>query len=326
MKPNPLSELYEQVLLNEAEKHALQNPKSAVAGNLKNDQDIFGEVPKTIKDQGPEKAKLQKGPSYKETTGSTTSAPKASKGSGPKDEPAKSPKMSAGKEMKGTDVDPTDEEDSDKKEKGYSKEDVKPFLKKKEKQSANENIMSAFETLFKKTLMEEVEEDTTPTAEEELPAEEEMEESVEGEDEGAEEELEQEEGDLISDLKDLQDKLASILDKLQSIQDEEEGMEASEGDEDFSDEDYDSEFGDEDEDGEGPMRESLEKPKPLGDKKKVLQNKQNKVGKLTAKRGKAHGGNLKHEPKPKALGDKKKVLQGKSNQVRSSLKKGDFIK
>ena len=74
------------------------------------------------------------------------------------------------------------------------------------------------------------------------------------------------------------------------------------------------------------MKESMDGPKPLGDKKKVLQNKKNKVGKLSAKGGKAHTGNLKSQPSPSALGDKKKQLQSKSNQVRSSLKKGEFIK
>jgi len=35
---------------------------------------------------------------------------------------------------------------------------------------------------------------------------------------------------------------------------------------------------------------------------------------------------MKSQPSPKALGDKKKVLQNKNNKVRSSVTKGDFLK
>jgi hypothetical protein len=55
-------------------------------------------------------------------------------------------------------------------------------------------------------------------------------------------------------------------------------------------------------------------------------NKKNKVGRLTAKGGKANGGSVKNEPKPKALGDKKAALQKGKPEVKSTVKKGDFIK
>lgn len=299
---NPLSDIYEQILLNEAEKSNLQNPSSDEVGNLKSKQDLFGSKPKPV--EGAEKAKLQKGPAYQETTGSA-SAPKASSSSMPKSAPAKEPKVEEGEEMEDTEVDPTKEEKGKEKKKTVTGESF---------------TMSAFETLFKKTLNEEMEEEMAPAAD--MSGDEDLDLDTEDH-EGHEEEMEEEEGDLISDLRELQDKLSSILDKLEDVQSEEE---TEEGDEDYTDDDFEDEFGDEG-DEETSMKESVDKPKPLNSSKgKALMSKKNKIGRLSAKGGKAHGGSLKNEPTPKALGDKKGSLQKGKPEVKSTVKKGDFIK
>lgn len=308
-----LSELYTQVVLNEAEKHQLQNPTSDEVGNLKVKQDLFGTKPKPV--EGAEKAKLDKGPSYKETTGSTS----ASKSSGKpfaKSAPAKSPDVEEGEEMEDTEVS----------SKTDSKEQDKPSKKKQLEQESF--TMSAFEQLFKKTITEEIGQEPEMEQGEGMGAEEGVDNigTEEPVGEAAEEGLEEEEGDLISDLKDLHDRLGEILSKLEGVQEEEEALEGEE--EGYSEDDFDDEFADEgEEDEEGSaMKESLDKPKVLGDKKKALQHKKNKVGKLSAKGGKAHTGNVKTSPSPSNLGDKKKALQSKGNQVRSSVKKGEFFK
>lgn len=305
-----LSDMYDKVLLSEAEKHALQNPSSDEVGKLPK-ENIFDNKPKTV--EGPDKAKLKQGPQYQQTTG-TASAPKASGGSGPKTAPAKSAEGEKGKEMKDTDVDPTDDDDSEPTEK---KEKKKDFTQKES------FTMSAFENLFKKTLMsEEMEEEQVPAVDgagEVSPDTDVDVDSEAPEDEVGEEELEDEEGDLISDLRDLQDRLASILDKLEDVESEEDDLEGDE----YSEEDFDNEFEPEE---EAPMKESL---KALSSSKgKSLQNKNNKVkGTLSsAKKGKAKPGSLKDQPEPKALGDKKKVLQNKSNKVKSNIAKGEFFK
>ena len=318
---NSLSDIYDQVLLREAEKHNLQNPSADEVGSLKVKQDLFGTKPKPV--EGPDKAKLKQGPSYQQTTG-TSSAPKTTNTSIPKSAPAKGASVEKGKEMKDTEVDPTEE-----KEETSEKEDKKQQLKK-------ENFtMNAFETLFKKTIMSEQVEEMAPdvaSPTEDVSSDLETEEAPEEfEDEASEEEMEEEEGDLISDLRELQDKLNSILDKLEDIQSEESEHESEE----YSDEDFDNEFAEEgEEEGEEEggeeesptFKESIDKPKPFNNSKgKGLMNKKNKVGKLTAKGGKAHAGSMKSQPSPKALGDKKKSLQ-KGNQVKSSIKKGEFIK
>jgi hypothetical protein len=299
---NPLEDIYNQILLNEAEKHNLQNPSSDEVGNLKSKQDLFGSKPKPV--EGAEKAKLQKGPAYKETTGSA-SAPKAEKSSMPHSAPAKETKAEEGKEMEDTEVDPTKDEE----EKEEKKEETK-------KESFT---MSAFETLFKKTLTEEIDEVPAP----EMEAEEELDlDTEEAGDEEMEEEME-EEGDLVSDLRDLQDKLSAILAKLEDVAEEESELEDNES---YTEDQFEDEFGEEEEE-EAPMKESMDKPKALNNSKgKGLMNKKNKVGRLTAKGGKANGGSLKNEPKPKALGDKKAALQKGKPEVKSTVKKGDFIK
>lgn len=313
---NSLSDIYERILLSEAEKSQLQNPSSDEVGNLNAKQDLFGNKPKPV--EGPEKAKLQQGPSYKETTGSALHTAKASTGksSFKGSAPAKDTKAEPPTEKKGTDV------GADKKETEEETEE-----KKEKKQKHEESFtMSAFETLFKKTLNEEFDEAGPEASMEEAPAASTEDMGTEEPSEETEEELEEEEGDLISDLKDLQDKLASILSKLEGVQEEEEALENEEG---YSEEEFNEEFSDEEEDEdeeEAPMKESMDKPKPLAPAKgKTLMNKKNKVGKLSAKGGKAHAGSVKAQPNPSALGDKKGKLQ-KGNTVKSHITKGEFFK
>jgi len=312
---NSLSDIYEQILLNEAEKHALQNPSSDEVGNLKIKNDLFGTKPKPV--EGPDKAKLAKGPSYKETTGlSSSKASSDSKSSAPmKSAPTKNPTTEKPKEMKDTDVDPTNEDEKDNK-------------KKKEETKKESFALSSFEALFKKALIEENEEE----AEEESEEGSVKEESLEGEgdfefsgDEETEEIGEEEEGDLLSDLKELQTKLSDILAKLEDSSDEE-GEEESE---DYTEGDFDEEFGETSTEtgDETAMKESVDKPKVLSPAKgKTLMSKKNKIGKVNPKGGKAHTGTVDDAPKPKPLGDKKGTLQKGKPEVRSNIKKGDFIK
>jgi hypothetical protein len=295
---NSLSDLYDQILLNEAEKHALENPSQDEVGKLKTKADFFGSTPKPV--EGPDKATVKQGPSYKETTG-TTSKPKGEKTSMPNSAPAKSPEPKEGKEMKDTKVNPKSEEDEEKDEQKKSKVKEESFA------------MSSFEALFKKTLQEELmpedEFGTTEEASDEDPT---------SEDEPEEEE----EADLVSDLRDLQDKLASILAKLEDVAEDDEEEES----EDYSEEDFDSEFGEEDETEEA-VKESMDRPKALNNSKgKGLMNKKNKVGKINPKGGKAHAGKVTNSPSPKALGDKKGTLQKGKPEVKSSVKKGDLFK
>lgn len=302
---NALASIYEKMLLSESEKSELQNPTNDEVGSLKAKQELFGSKPKAV--EGPDKAKVKQGPSYEQTTGSA-SAPKAEKSSSMKNAaPAKDAEPEEAKEVKDTEVDPKKEEDE--------KEE-----KEEKKEQKNEGItLSAFEALFKKTLTEELGEPSTEENYEEEPSTEESEVSHEAE-ESNEEEL-AEEGDLVSDLKDLHQRLADILAKLEDATEEGE-LESEPESEEYSDEDFEEEFGEEE-----AVKEAVEKPKPLADSKgKTLQSKQNKIGSLKPKGGKAHTGKVKEEPEPKALGDKKSSLQKGSPEVSSSVKKGDFIK
>lgn len=305
-----LSDIYEQILLNEAEKSSLQNPSQDEIGNLKTKQELFGSKPKAV--EGPDKAKVKQGPKYEETTG-TASKPDTSNSSMPNSAPAKETKPESGKEMKDTDVDPTDEETD------------KPKNKMKQNVKEEGYTMSAFETLFKKTLNEEVEDEATEPETEEANLEEASEDMGEEDMEAGEEDLEEQESDLISDLRELQDKLSSILSKLEDVQAEEESLEGEE--ESYSEEDFDDEFGEEEMGDEEPMKESVDKPKALNNSKgKALMSKKNKIGKVNPKGGKANSGKVKSEPAPKALGDKKTSLQKGKSEVKSTVKKGDFIK
>jgi hypothetical protein len=318
-----ISDLYEQVLLNEAEKNSLQNPSNDEVGELPS-ENMFGTVPNTLKGEGPEKAKLQKGPSYNKVDSGTPVAskqPKQTASKMPNSKPAQSATPDEGVEMEDEEVTLDDEE------KDYGTVD------KKQKPQKESFTMSAFEELFKKTLREELEEEnveleTSDELDDVDMSEEDIDMSEEGEDEEGEEEIQEEEEDLISDLRGLQDKLNSILNKLEALESEEAEGEEDEGEE-YSEDDFDDEFGDEEEEEEeAPVKESLQaRMKPVNKSKiKTLQNKKNKVGKITPKGGKAKPTKMKITANPTALGDKKKDLQKHNNKVKSSVDKGDFFK
>ena len=288
---NPLANIYEQMLLNEAEKSNLQNPSNDEIGSLKAKQELFGAKPKAV--EGPDKAKVKQGPSYSVTTG-TASAPKVAKTSSMSGEkPATEPKPEKPTEMKDTEVDPKkDEETEEKNEKPENSEE------KKKKEPSNEGlVLSAFEALFKKTLSEELDEESEESEEEDVV--EEQEDIISNDENNNEEptiETEDEsEGDLLSDLKELHSRLSEILSKLEDVAEE---GDIEQEDEEYSEEDFEDEFGEEE--NEEAVKESVEKPKALGDAKgKGLMSKKNKIGKLSPKGGKAHTGSVKDDPEPK---------------------------
>jgi hypothetical protein len=314
---NSLSDLYEKILLSEAQKNDLTSPSNVVVGDLKSNEEVFGEKPEVTK--GPEKAKLAQGPGYKISTSSETapthgSAPKAKfKGTAPAKEEKYDEEV---EEMEDEEVIPAsefDEEDEDE----SSKKEIKKEIKKES------YTMSAFETLFKKTLLEQDEQPEMEAPETELSADEDLEaDEVETEEEPMEEESEESEEeseDLVADLKDLQARLGSILDKLENYSAEEEEGEEEEGS--YSEEEFDEEFGEEGE--EAPVKESIDKPKLLSPSKgKSLMSKKNKVGKLAPKGGKASPGKFKPQSTLKAA----PKLQKSKAEVKSTVKKGDFIK
>lgn len=320
-----ISDLYEQILFTESEKNSLQNPSNDEVGKLPS-ENIFGSTPDVNKGEGPEKAKLAKGPSYnKVDTGSTNLSSKQKSSTLPKSSPAQNPKLKKATEMNDEEVVPEDDEDD---EEATPKTTFNPYKKNKPHQESFN--MSAFEELFKKTLNEELDEET-PDMDTELEGDdvdvEEEDENPE-EDESGEEELENEEEDLMSDLRSLQDKLNSILDKLESVQNQEEEEEAGEGEsEEYDEDDFDSEFGEEEGEEEMPVKESKQSNLKPVNKSKIatLQHKKNKVGKISPKGGKAKTSDLRVSPNPTAVGDKKKELQ-KTNKVKSSIDKGDFFK
>lgn len=314
---NSLSDLYEKILLSEAQKNDLTSPSNVVVGDLKSNEEVFGEKPEVEK--GLEKAKLEQGPNYKISTSSETapthgSAPKAKfKGTAPAKEEKYDEEV---EEMEDEKVIPKSEFDEEDKEESPKKEIKKESY-----------AMSAFETLFKKTLLEQDEQPAleAPETETELSADEDLDleaDEVETEEEPMEEEAEESEEDsedLIADLKDLQARLGSILDKLETYSaEEEEGEEEEEGS--YSEEEFDEEFGEEE---EAPVKESLNKPKLLSPAKgKSLMSKKNKVGKLAPKGGKASAGKFKPQSTLKAA----PKLQKSKAEVKSTVKKGDFIK
>lgn len=126
--------------------------------------------------------------------------------------------------------------------------------------------------------------------------------------------------DLVSDLKSVMDHLQNILDKISEEGNSEEGEEESE----FGDEG--EEASEETETEEEAVKEATEL-KPLGDKSKVLQNKNNKVGSVKPHGGKAHGGDVESDPELKPAKSFDKSLQStKKFDVKSTVKKGEFFK
>jgi hypothetical protein len=132
--------------------------------------------------------------------------------------------------------------------------------------------------------------------------------------------------DLVSDLKDLMSKLQTILDKVSEESGTEESEEEVEAE--FGDESAEEEVESEENEENKPMGEATEL-KPLGDKSKVLQNKNNKVGgHPKAHSGKAHGGDIESDPELKPAKSFDKSLQNVKGkpEIKSSVKKGDFFK
>lgn len=322
------------MLISEAQaKQDLTNPSKNEVGSLKQDQEAFGEKPDLV--DGPEHAKIEKGPSYKISTSSETgvSYTKDTKFKGTA--PAKPAEDEEPKETETPeDVVPKNDEKKSSKVGDKSETEEEKETKKDKYNRQQENFtMSAFETLFKKTLIEDLEptDSVTPEGSEAdeiqddvLASDDEVgaDDTVEDE---ASEETEESEADLISDLRDLQTKLDSILSKLEGLEDEESAEsteeETEDSDEDYSDEEFDSEFSSEEE--PTVTKESIDKPKPLSSAKgKQLTSKKNKVGKIKPKGGKAYVGKLKSDPTPKNLTAK----VTKSAEVSSTVKKGDFLK
>jgi hypothetical protein len=179
----------------------------------------------------------------------------------------------------------------------------------------------SFEKLFKATITEQFpgqEETGAPEIEVEIPtSSNDMVDELEGEAD--------EVSDLVSDLKDLMSKLQTILDKVT----EEAGSEEKE-------DEVESEFGDEETEAENEVEAENEEPvkeatelKPLSDKSKVLQNKNNKVGgTIKVHGGKAHTGDIESDPELKPAKSFDKSLQSPKSkpEVKSTVKKGEFFK
>jgi len=131
--------------------------------------------------------------------------------------------------------------------------------------------------------------------------------------------------DLVSDLKAVMDHLQNILDK---ISDETSGEEEkSEEEVEFDHEEENEEEEVKEESAEQPVEEATEL-KPLGDKSKVLQNKNNKVGSVKPHGGKAHSGDIESDPELKPAKGHDKALQSPKGkpEVHSTVKKGEFFK
>jgi hypothetical protein len=194
-----------------------------------------------------------------------------------------------------------------------------PKVLKDSMEKPTKSFEGSFEKLFKATINEQFpgEEEMGMEMEVEVPtSDDEMMDELEGE--------KDEVTDLVSDLKSVMDHLQTILDKI---------SEETGGEEDSSEEE--AEFGDEEandvedlEMEEEPVKEATEL-KPLGDKSKVLQNKNNKVGgHPKVHGGKVHGGDVDSDPKLKpAKGHDKSYQNPKGKpEVKSTVKKGDFFK
>ncbi len=197
-----------------------------------------------------------------------------------------------------------------------------PKVLKDSMEKPTKSFEGSFEKLFKATINEQF------PGEEEMDMDMEMDVEVPTSDDEMMDELEGEKDevtDLVSDLKSVMDHLQTILDKI---------SEETGGEEDASEEE-EVEFGDEEvndvedlEMEEEPVKEATEL-KPLGDKSKILQNKNNKVGgHPKVHGGKAHGGDIDSDPKLKPAKAHDKSLQNPKGkpEVKSSVKKGDFFR
>ena len=183
----------------------------------------------------------------------------------------------------------------------------------------------SFEKLFKATITEQFPGEDTLGQEEmrdeetdvEVPtSNDEMVDELEGE--------KDEVSDLVSDLKSVMDHLQNILDKVsEETGEEEDSMEDAEME--FSGDDEINDI--EDLETEEPVKEATEL-KPLGDKSKTFQNKNNKVGSVKPHGGKAHSGDIDSDPKLKPAKSFDKYLQSPKGkpEVKSTIKKGEFFK
>jgi hypothetical protein len=195
-------------------------------------------------------------------------------------------------------------------------------LKDSVEEAPKKSFEGSFEKLFKATINEQF-----PGQDEMSSPEMEMEVEVPTSNDEMMDELEgeaDEVSDLVSDLKDLMGKLQSILDKVTEEAGEEKSedeVEAEFGDEESAEEEVEQE-------DKEPVKEATEL-KPLGDKSKVLQNKNNKVGGAPKVHGgKAHGGDVESDPELKPAKSFDKSLQNVKGkpEVKSTVKKGEFFK
>ena len=195
-------------------------------------------------------------------------------------------------------------------------------LKDSIEESPKKSFEGSFEKLFKATINEQF------PGEEEMGASEiEMDVEVPTSNDDMVDELEGEKdevSDLVSDLKAVMDHLQNILDKISEETGEEE---SSEEEAEFGGEEEPNDI-EEVETEEEPVKEATEL-KPLGDKSKVLQNKNNKVGgSPKVHGGKAHGGDVESDPELKPAKSFDKALQNPKGkpEVKSTVKKGEFFK
>lgn len=180
-------------------------------------------------------------------------------------------------------------------------------------EAPKKSFEGSFEKLFKATINEEMGEEMdmeveVPTSNEEM-----VDELEDSKDEVS---------DLVSDLKSVMDHLQNILDKIsdEAGSGESEEVEAEFGDEETPEEEVESE------EEEKPMGEATEL-KPLGDKSKVLQNKNNKAGSVKPHGGKAHGGDVESDPELKPAKHFNKALQSPKGKAEvGNVKKGEFFK
>jgi len=280
-----LSSLYDQIVLNEAEKSALQGTNNKV-GTVPS-ENLFGEKPK-VTDTGKVKGEAPKNLDHKTTSPEDPEGDEAksitSKGSVKSTVPAKSAEETEG-------------------------------AKPKPKGLGEDFTMGAFETLFRKTLVTEEEMEGNEPLEFEAGTETP---SEEGSEESEVEETEEEEAeeDLLTDLQDLQVRIADIITKLEKAV-EEESLETSE-DKGYSDEDFNEEFGEEGSEEESPVHEESVK------NKSGLLGTKNVVGNLKKSKGVANSSIKKVKTGFEKLSPEKgKSLQkvaSKSNEVKSSLK------
>jgi len=198
-----------------------------------------------------------------------------------------------------------------------------PKVLKDSMEKPTKSFEGSFEKLFKATINEQF-----PGQDEMSSPEMEMEVEVPTSNDDMMDELEgetDEVSDLVSDLKDLMSKLQTILDKVSEESGSEESEESEEAEAEFSDKET---AVDELEMEEEPVKEATEL-KPLGDKSKVLQNKNNKVGGAPKVHGgKAHGGDIESDPELKPAKSFDKTLQNVKGkpEIKSTVKKGDFFK